>query len=105
MLVERIGRIGGPAVTFDKKVLSYLMFLARKHDITPEKFVESILRAWSKDSARCGKLKIQCIIKAEDRPCFRITRGKHIVTQTKVNLKLLAPHLKKDLKKRKELNK
>ncbi len=89
MLVESIGRIGGPALTFDKRVLDYLIFIARKHEVVPSEFLESIVRAWLKDTSRCGKLKIQCIIKTEDHPYFRITCQQHLVTQTRVNLKLL----------------
>jgi len=77
--------------------VDYLIFIARKHDVTPTKFLESIVHAWFNGSSRCGKLKIQCIIKAEHRPYFRITRNQHIVTQTKVNLKLLTNTIKEDL--------
>ena len=36
-------------------------------------------------------------MKTEDRPYFRITRDQHVVTQTKVNLKLLTNITKEDL--------
>jgi len=95
--VESIGRIGGSAVTFDRRVLGYLIFIARKYDVAPPKFLESIVSAWFNGSSICGKLKIQCVMKTEDRPHFRITCDQHVVTQTKVNLKMLTNITREDL--------
>jgi len=89
LLVWVIGRIGGPTVTYDRRILEYLSLIAKKHNLNNQKFLASILRAWVNGASRCDGLSIKCLIKAEDYPRFRITDAERLITQTKVNLKLL----------------
>lgn len=89
MLVESIGRIGGPRKSFDWRIIEYLDWIAKKHNLETPKFLGSIMRAWVNGVSKCEKLRIQCIINAEDYPHFRITKAKRLVAQTKVNMKLL----------------
>jgi predicted DNA binding CopG/RHH family protein len=84
-----IGRFGGPGNSYDRKTLEHLNRVATKHKVDYQKFLSSIIRAWMNGSAKCDKLKIQCLLKSEDYPRFRITDSKHVITQTRVNLKLM----------------
>jgi len=89
LLVWFIGRFGGQGNSYDRRTLKHLNRVAKKHNLDTQKFLASIIRAWVNGAARCEKLRIQCLVKSEDHPRFRVTDSKHVITQTKVNLKLM----------------
>ncbi len=89
LLVWLIGRIGGPTMGYDWRTLEHFRRIAKKHNLDIQKFLTSIIRAWSRGTARCEKLSVECLIKTDDYPRFRVTENEHLITQTKVNLKLL----------------
>jgi len=88
-MVWVIGRYGGTRGSCDWRTIKYLNWIAKKHNLDTQKFLDSIIRAWAKGASRCEKLRIKCIIKAEDYPHFCVTDADRLITQTKVNLKLL----------------
>ena len=88
-MVWVIGSFGGTRGSCDWRTIKYLNWIAKKHNLDTQKFLASIIRAWAKGVSRCEKLRIQCLIKAEDYPRFRVTEAERLITQTKVNLKLL----------------
>ena len=89
LLVWFIGRFGGQRNSYDLKTLVHLNQVAKKHNLDLQKFLASIIRAWVNGVSRCEKLRIQCLVKSEDYPRFRVTYSERVITQTKVNLKLM----------------
>jgi len=89
LLVWFIGRFGGQGTSYDRRTLEHLNRIAKKHNLDIQKFLSSIIRAWVNGAAKCEELRIQCLVKSEDYPRFRITYSKHVITQTKVNMKLM----------------
>ena len=88
-MVWIIGRYCSMKGTCDWKAIKYLHWIAKKHNLDTQEFLVSIIRAWANGASRCEKLGIKCIIKAGEHSYFRITDATRLITQTKVNLKLL----------------
>lgn len=69
---------------YDKRLFTYIIRIAQKHWIDPDRFLKKMVEARENEKSTCKTLRIQCREKTKNYTVFRITKKDSVVTQLRV---------------------
>lgn len=65
----------------DRKAIEYLAIIAFKYKTDSSAFFDCILKAWSQEKAKCGKLNVICRLKTKSSATFLFAVGQDVICQ------------------------
>ena len=90
MLYYGRGRPRGPLHSFANVTnCAYLIGISKKYGIDTRKFLVCFLDAWTHENSSYKSMSIKCRQKTEDDGIFLVTQDQKIVTQLRLNEKML----------------